>query len=646
MPVAAGVTLAYLAASLAIWWQVWTGHPTSTFLCGCGDPGQYLWFFAAPADALRHGHLPFFTAADYHPGGVNMLDNPGVLGLAVAVAPVTWVFGPVAAVNVVLLVTPVLSGLCGYLALRRWITWWPAAALGGLFYGFSPFAVSGLEYVHLQAAFLAFPPLVLLCLDELLVRQQRRPVPVGVALGVILVAQYLVSPEMLVLTALTAAVGIVVLVAWAARRAPDELRQRLPVALRGLLTALGSALVLVAYPLWFALAGPRHTVGAPWNFIAETGNDVKDFFVQGAAATRRALDPPIFGYFGDPGPAANYLGPTVVAAAVVTVACLRHNRIVRFAAVVAVVMAALSLGVVFITSPTSLVVHPHQARHTDWWLPWNIVAHVPLADEASPGRLSGIIDLFVALVAAAGLDGLAAHLRSRLAGRPATGDGHGSRRWTSGPLRRFLPVSTTLAVAAAVLVPVGLTYHLPLATTTVRPPAWFRSEANHLPAGSVVLALPWGLSQTSVWQAVDGLDFVMAGGDAFVPGPHGHVLQKPPKGSADADLTDLSTFAVKPQPTAETERTMRGALRRWGVTTVVITTGIGPPGWAVGFFSAVLGSAPTVQDGAWVWDDVGRAPPAWSVPTNALFHCVTPTAPPAAVVACLQLARLAGHTTG
>jgi len=638
--VAIGLTAAYLLCSFGLWWAVWSGHPTSTYLCGCGDPGQYLWFFAAPADALRHGHLPFFTGADYHPGGVNMLDNPGVLGLAILAAPITWTLGPVAAVNTVLLVTPVLSALAGYLLLRRWVSWWPAAALGAGFFGFSPFVVSALEYVHLQAAFLALAPLILLCLDDLLVRHQHRPVPVGAALGVLVVVQYLVSPEMLVLVTLVVAVGLVLMVASAAWARPDELRRHIASARAGLITGAATALVLAAYPLWFALDGPRHTVGAPWTFIAETGNDIVDFVSQGPAAGHQALAPSIFGYLGDPGPAANYLGPTVIVAVVATVVALRRRPLVRLVAATAAIVAALSLGTVLVTSTASLVVHPGQHPELRWWLPWTVLAHVPLVNEASPSRLSGLIDLLVAVVGALGLDQLHQLLAHRqaatahaatLAGTAGSPAPANRRPWS----RSSLPAAVCLAAAAAVLVPVGLTYRVPLRTTTVTVPPWYQTVADHLPAGSVVLGLPWGLSQTSVWQAVGGMRFVMAGGDAFVPGPNGHVEDRPPRGSAEAALTDLSTFAVKPEPTAAVARVIRRSLARWGVTDVVVTPSVIDAAYDVGFLSAVLGMLPKVQAGAWVWTGVDHAPPPWPEPPNAVVACQPSIVPANAVARCV-----------
>lgn len=192
------------------------------------------------------------------------------------------------------------------------------------------------------------------------------------------------------------------------------------------------------------------------------------------------------------------------------------------------------------------------------------------------------------------------------------------------------------------LVPVGLSYQVPMKTTTVSAPPWFRVDAPRLPRGSVVLALPWGLSQTSVWQAVGGMRFTMAGGDAFVPGPNGHVLDRPLRHSAEAALTALSTFAVKPEPTPAVERTMRSALHRWGVTTVVVTTDIGPPGYAVGFLSAVLGSPPVMQHGAWVWPSVRTAPTPWGEPAGAVLRCQGLTAAPMTVAGCMQALAGAG----
>lgn len=621
-----GLFAGYLVLSIGLWWHVWSGHPTSTYLCACGDPGQYLWFFAAPADALRHLHLPFFSGADYHPGGVNMLDNPGVLGLAIAAAPITWAFGPVAAVNVVLTLTPACSAIAAYVLLRRWVQWWPAAAIGGLFYGFSPLVMASLEYVHLQVAFLAVPPLVVLCLDEILVRQRRSPVMVGSALAVLVAVQYLVSPEMLVITALGAGIAVVILAAYGTRRSPDVVRRHLSNAVVGIGVTAGLSLVLLGYPLWFTLDGPRHTVGAPWSFIAATGNAIKEFFVPGRSAYRQALDPVVYGYSGQPGPGTGYLGITVIAATVVAVIALWYDGLVRLAAVVAVIVAILSLGTVLVVSP-AIALNAHRHLATRWWLPWTIFSHVPLVDEASPSRTSAVIDLLVAVIGAVGLDRLVAMLATRRPGRRQT---------------LFPPKAVGLAVAAAVLVPVGTAFRVPFRTQSVAPPRWYTTTAEHLPAGSVVLALPWGLSETSAWQAMTGMRFVMAGGDAFVPGPGGRVVDTPSRHSVDGILTDLSTFTRAPRTTPQALRTVRQAMLRWGVTTVAVSGTTGPPTSAVAFMTAVLGTLPARQGSVWVWSNVRHSPPPLAVPGSAEITCLPLTATPLSAARCM-LATAATH---
>ena len=109
----------------------------------------------------------------FHPTGINLLDQTSVLGLTVPLIPVTWLFGPVASFNVASTIVPALSALTTFVVLRRWVHWPPAAYIGGLLYGFSPFVLASLEYGHLMTAALMLLPLLLAVLDEILVRQRH-----------------------------------------------------------------------------------------------------------------------------------------------------------------------------------------------------------------------------------------------------------------------------------------------------------------------------------------------------------------------------------------------------------------------------------------------------------------------------------------
>ena len=150
----------YLLVSTGLWWHVWSTHPTGVATCGCDDPGLFTWFLAWPANAIAHGHSVLYSTAIFHPGGVNLLSMTSVLAIGIPLAPVTWLFGPVATLNVAATLGPVLSALAMFWLLRRWVSWTPAAFIGGLVYGFSPFVLTAVSVGHLNVAFLFLLPLM------------------------------------------------------------------------------------------------------------------------------------------------------------------------------------------------------------------------------------------------------------------------------------------------------------------------------------------------------------------------------------------------------------------------------------------------------------------------------------------------------
>src|SRR6202167_4808618 len=216
---------AYLLLSLILWSHVWLGHPTAATTCGCGDASLFTWFIEWPAYAISHGLNPLYSTAMFHPAGVNLLSNTGVVGIGILLAPVTWIFGPVAILNLALTLSPVLSALAMFVLLRRWVSWTPAAFIGGLFYGFSPFVLVSLTDAHLMLGMAAVPPLVVLCLDELLFRQRRPPVATGVLLGLLVVVQFFIGTEVLAIMAIGAAIGLVLVFLYGARQRGTLRRQ-------------------------------------------------------------------------------------------------------------------------------------------------------------------------------------------------------------------------------------------------------------------------------------------------------------------------------------------------------------------------------------------------------------------------------------
>ena len=116
---------------------------------------------------------------------------PGLL-----LSPLTLAFGPVLTFNVLLTLAYGLSAWSAYLAIHRYVPSHGAAAVGGLVYGFSPAMIGHSHHPNLILIFLL--PWLLVLVDEILVRQRRSPVWLGVALGAVAAAQLLTGAELFV----------------------------------------------------------------------------------------------------------------------------------------------------------------------------------------------------------------------------------------------------------------------------------------------------------------------------------------------------------------------------------------------------------------------------------------------------------------
>ncbi len=583
----------YLGAGVAMWWQVWTGHPTSTMVCGCGDPSSFVWFLAWPAYAISHGHSLFLTTRVHVPAGINLLDNTSVLALGVPLAPVTWLFGPVASLNVALTAAPVTSALAAYGTLRRGLRLgWLAAFLGGLAFGFSPFVLRNDAINHLQASFLALVPLIFWSCYELAVAQRGKWHRWGLLLGVLIVVQYFIGPEMLTVTTFT--VGVVLLLAsLAALSRKGTLAAKLPFAWRGFLLTGVVASVLLAYPLWFTVAGPEHIRGPDWFYAHANGlGGVLLPIAHGFLQRGWRID----GYEGPLGANEGYLGLpalAVLAAAAVVV----RRPLVKLCAAMTIITVWLSLGAVWL--PLARGGEP-----SFLFLPWRAFNQLPVLSKLAPANFSVPAMWFLVVAGALLLDQLLPSRRAvgRAGPRPGSPRAWGARVVAPG------------MVSAALVIPWLLSWPLPYTTETVTVSSWAARDGVRLPTDSVVLFYPYPATyqdQALIWQADSGMRYALVGGrgiGAFKDGTADHGFAP---GTPGGTLSALTTAAVPhynlkipPPPSPDTIRSFRGVLRYWGVTNVVMTPGGRDPAYARRWLTAVLGAAPHQQDGAWVWDDV------------------------------------------
>ena len=339
-------TALYLAISIGLWWGVWTTHPSSVTTCGCGDAARFLWFFEWPAFAFTNGHSLWFSTWLFHPAGINLLNDTSVMALSIVLTPVTLLFGPVAAMNVALTLAPVLSALAMLMLLRRWVSWTPAAVFGALVYGFSPFMITELAYNQLNIGFLAIPPLLVLALDDLLVRQRHSPYLTGLAVAGLVVVQFFVSTEVLLITVIAAVAAVVLALGWAAVGQRVDWADKAGHAWRGSATALVTSVAVLAYPAWYLLRGPAHLNGPIWSngAIDQFGNSFTSFRNPSDSGPLASQMLRFGGYQGRPMPGLGYLGAGVVVLAVVGAVIWRHDRRILLFAGLGVVATGLSLG--------------------------------------------------------------------------------------------------------------------------------------------------------------------------------------------------------------------------------------------------------------------------------------------------------------
>ncbi len=582
----AACVAAYCVLAALLYWPVLPLSTSRIVTCACDDPVQEVWFLGWPPFALTHLHSLFVTNWVGFPGGVNLVDNTSMPLLGTFVAPLTGWLGPVAAYNFLLRAGFAVSASSAALVLNRWGIWRPAAFIGGLLYGFSPFLI-GEGAGHAFLVFAALPPLIFLVLSEV-VRGRRRPAwKTGCALGLLASAQFYISAEILISTTLMALVALAGLVLTGHRGSPHSRRH----AGACLLWAAGVVVVLTGYAVWSYLAGPQHIVGplAPIALIDHVRTDLLSAVVP---TSSQLLDPSGLVAFGhqvthNSVEDSSYIGIPLLAMLLALGSRYRDDWRVRFTAGMAVATYILSIG-------THLRVAGTLTRVP---LPFLLVEHVPLLQGIPAARLSLYTFFFVAVL----LGLVVSRLRTELAGvrwlnRNRTGSGRG-------------PALVAVAVASVCLVP--LLPHLPAyRQVPTGVPAFFLSPAvDQIPSGSVVLAYPYGVGnddQAMMWASEAGMRFKLIGGLLYTPGAGGRTRTAPePLPPLDVESVLQAAFAggVTPPLDPATEADLRTFLITYGVGVVAIDPIGVDPARVVAYVSSALGAQPRREPGVYLWLD-------------------------------------------
>ncbi|MGH3598802.1 MAG: hypothetical protein ACRDQH_00755, partial [Pseudonocardiaceae bacterium] len=394
--------------------------------------------------------------------------------------------------------------------------------------------------LHMFLAWVPLPPIILYLLYNQIAEAHGTPWKTGVAVGLLIAAQYLIDAE---IAASVVVVAVVVGVVIAAGRTigghpvAAGLRSAGTVSIIAVIVAV----VVLAYPIWQFLYGPQHVGGAAvvgktsgvpaiTTLLAPSAPNVPGNLsgnVNNLAGNIGLLSTPYTGLFGG----IDYLGPVLIVSMICTTIRNRGRTLVWTAAALLVVSWILALGP-YLTGTKSV---------SGISLPMRWILRLPALRSLVAGRLTLYMWLAVAVLVSIAIDELLARVApastSSNAARRYSGHQAGSESNATAPVsnptarsakrhaatqRRMLWASgvvATLAVAGLILVaPDGRIQDYP--TGASKPFLSHRIQAQ-IPSGGLVLTYPYSTfpyDAPMLWQAEDNLRFKLVGGYAKFPG--------------------------------------------------------------------------------------------------------------------------------
>jgi hypothetical protein len=486
----------YLAATVC-WDRAALAHMGSVCACGVtndpGDAADFVWSFVWFPHALLHGLPMLHTTAMWTPTGINLAGTTASLFLAFAVAPITWLWGPIVSFNVVMIVAPLSACWCAY-RLCRYISGSPwASMIAGATYGFSTFEVAQ-AVGHPQMIIAVCPPLAVLSVLRFLDgRSSKRRFVIELTL--LTLVQMFVSTEVLFTATVLGAVALGFAWCLGTRGQRQAIVGALP------LIGIAYALTLVASS-WYV----REVLAAP-AYAANTGlywpTDALSYVVPspftwilGHAFTHvNTL------FAGGPTETDSYLGVPLLTIVIGFLWTRRERRVARLLAFMLIVSVFWVLG-------TQL----HVTGRATLRLPYSLIEPLPGFNEVFQGRIALYVSLLCAIVLALWMASPGRHLRLR---------------WTFG------------VIALAFVLP-NFVHPSAQNTGVWANPTFFRTDMykRYLSKGETILPIVWGYTgESPMWQAEDHMYYNLASG---------YWLFEPPAGWESRLTADLWLNTPRP----------------------------------------------------------------------------------------------------
>lgn len=549
------VFLLYTATAIVVFALPVIGHLADRCVGSClSDTDLYTWSFAWMSHAIHAGQNPLFSDVVWAPSGIHLAWVTSLPGPALLMVPITDRFGPLASVNVLMILAPASAAwamylLCAQVARRFW-----PSVFGGLVFGFSTY-MNQHERAQLNLILVFFIPLAV----YLVLRRSDGSlgrVAFVLLLGLTLAGQFLTSTEVFATAILIGGcvcIGVLVL-------APRSVRRGFLQTLL-LIAAAGAVAAVLVSPVLIRLATDAPP-GEAFRTPDLNSVDLLSFIVPPPIAR---FGGPTFAGLSDrfPGYPQNdtaYVGIVFVAIAIWFVVRFRTEW-----------WAWLLVGTMIIAGVLALGPTLHIAGDPSIPMPQRLMLRIPLIRYATADRLPLYLWVALAIVIAVWL-------------------ASGASRWRWA---RF-----ALVALGVVLLSIDLgtdpSYHGRLEV-----PAFFQDGAYQRFAGpnDVVLGIPSQIGGDMVWQAETNMGFRL--GRAYVGPVH-------PEG-ADALGLRVILSGGENLPPANVLRTF---IEGRNVKAVFAEEPVSQD--VSSWLHDVLGTEPESIDGISVWTVPSQLPPASS----------------------------------
>ena len=258
----------FLAVSVLFFGRQALGDMSHVCSCtGSPDSAAYMWNFEWWPHALIHAINPFLTLVIWVPDGINLANAASVQALSLLVSPVTALFGPIVAYNVLNLLAPALAGWFAFRLCRYLCGKWLPSVIGGYVFGFSSYQVAQMtSHLNLVVIFLV-PAAAQLVLERLDARISPRRIQMWLTPELLLLLGS--STEILLTLLMGGALALVLGYTLAPARRADISGIFAPMGL-----ALVATVVLASPYLYYSLKGLGPNPTANWAQVELCKSDV------------------------------------------------------------------------------------------------------------------------------------------------------------------------------------------------------------------------------------------------------------------------------------------------------------------------------------------------------------------------------------